>query len=137
MKSINIGTVTGRLVRDNEVNTIETKNGDMTVLRNSIAVDGAGNKGEAGFFPFDMIGKAAEVFAEYTNKGSLVGLTYNLRFNQYEDKEGNTRQITSLKVVDFVFLGGNSDSNVEDEKKPAKSRTKQTSRDSEYNPFED
>lgn len=53
-------------------------------------------------------GRQAEVANEYLQKGSSVFVEGSLQTRQWEDKDGNTRYSTEVKVRDLV-LGGKSD----------------------------
>jgi single-strand DNA-binding protein len=51
-------------------------------------------------------GKPAEVLAKYLTKGSQVYIEGSLETKQWEDKDGNKRYTTEIKVREFTFLGG-------------------------------
>lgn len=48
--------------------------------------------------------KLAEIVAEYTHKGSLVGVTGRLRSRQWEDKEGVKRTVVEIIANEVKFL---------------------------------
>lgn len=48
--------------------------------------------------------KLAEIVAEYTHKGSLVGVTGRLKSRQWEDKEGVKRTVVEIIANDVKFL---------------------------------
>lgn len=134
---INNGTIIGRLTKELETRTIKAESGDFLMGNGSIAVDKAGpkEKGEvqAGFFDFELSGKAAEIFAKYTSKGSLVALSYELIQNRWTGDDGSNKSRLILKVRDFQFLDGKKEDNSsESNKSAAKSKT---SSNDEYDPF--
>lgn len=49
-------------------------------------------------------GKAAEVFASYADKGSLVSVEGELRSRRYDDKEGVTHYVTEVLCQQFNLL---------------------------------
>lgn len=55
-------------------------------------------------------GKPGEVLAKYLTKGSQVYIEGSLETKQWEDKDGNKRYTTEIKVRDFTFLGGGKSS---------------------------
>lgn len=110
----------GRLGKDGELK--ETINGNM-VYSNSLAVskkvkDKQGNyQDKTEWINFVIWQKGAEVFNQYTQKGSQVFIEGELQTDTYE-KNGEKRYTTKINVRDFRFLdakGGaeksNSDSN--------------------------
>lgn len=53
-----------------------------------------------------FFGRAAEVIAEYCQKGSSLYVEGSLQTRKWEDKEGNDRYTTEVKGQNFQFLGG-------------------------------
>lgn len=53
-----------------------------------------------------MFGRRAEVLAEYTRKGSQLYIEGRLQTRKWQDKDGNDRYTTEIKVDNFEFLGG-------------------------------
>jgi single-strand DNA-binding protein len=49
-------------------------------------------------------GKRGEAMNTYLKKGSLIAVSGKLEHKKYEDKEGNTRYVTEVKVADFAML---------------------------------
>ena len=73
-----------------------------------------------------MFGRRAEVFAEYTRKGSQVYVEGRLQTRKWQDRDGNDRYTTEVKVDDFQFLdsknsgsGGSSTSHQNSQTAPA------------------
>ena len=52
-----------------------------------------------------FIGRAAEVIQEYARKGSQIYVEGSLRTRKFQDKDGNDRYITEVRVRNFTFLG--------------------------------
>ena len=53
-------------------------------------------------------GKGAEILEKYTSKGSLLCVEGGVYTRKWEDKDGNTRYSTEIKVSDFEFLGSSN-----------------------------
>ena len=51
-------------------------------------------------------GKIAEIAEKYLKKGSQVYVEGKIMYRSYEDKQGNKRYITDIKVHDLTMLGG-------------------------------
>lgn len=110
----------GNLCKDSKVEY--TLNGDAyynnTLVDNERYADKDGQVKETTvFINFTIWGKAAEVFAQYTQKGSQVFIEGSWKTDTYE-KSGEKRYSTKVNVRNFRFLdtkGGaekaNSDSN--------------------------
>jgi len=49
-------------------------------------------------------GKMAEICHEYLKKGSKIYLDGTLQTRQYEDKDGQKRYITEVKMTDMIML---------------------------------
>lgn len=52
-----------------------------------------------------FLGRTAEVINEYARKGSLLYVEGSLRTRKWQDKDGNDRYITEVRVRNFTFLG--------------------------------
>lgn len=102
---INHATLVGRLTRD--VDLKHTNNG-TAVASFTVAVDrnfkNAQGERETDFINCVMWRKAAESFAEYTHKGSLVGVEGQIQTRTYDNKQGQTVYVTELVVDQFSFL---------------------------------
>ncbi|MEM1115987.1 MAG: single-stranded DNA-binding protein [Bacteroidota bacterium] len=53
--------------------------------------------------------RLAEICGEYLKKGSQAYFEGQLQTRQWEDKEGNTRYTTEVKVREMTMLGGRGD----------------------------
>lgn len=99
----------GRLGGDPETKTFD--NGS-TVTSFSLATsstwkDKNGNKQErTEWHNVQAWGAKGEVIAKYLTKGSQLGITGELRYNKWEDQNGNKRTTAQVSLSDFTFIGG-------------------------------
>lgn len=65
---------------------------------------------ETTFIDCSVMGRGAEVFNQYCQKGKLVFLEGRLKLDQWDDKQtGQKRSKLSVAVENFQFLGGRDD----------------------------
>lgn len=97
-------TVTGRLVRENELREVGD---ERIVLNNSIAIPRS-YKTENGqatdFINIVAWGKRAELIEEYCDKGDLVGLDGRIQSRSYQNNEEQTVYIVEMLVDSVHFL---------------------------------
>ena len=111
---MNIISLTGNLGRENEVKQLSS---GTTVLNNSIGVRSnskVGGEYKTSWFNISIFGKSAEIFNQYTKKGSKVFLTGEVRIRDYQKNDGTTGMSVDLIVNNFEFLdsaNGNSNAN--------------------------
>lgn len=102
---INNVVLTGRLTKDLDLRY--TNNG-KAVGSGTLAVDrqfkNAQGEKETDFLNFVIWGKSAEALANFTKKGSLIGLTGRLQVRNYENNEGKKVWVTEVVAENFVFL---------------------------------
>lgn len=102
---INHATLVGRLTK--EVDLKHTNNG-TAVASFTVAVDrnfkNAQGERDTDFISCVMWRKAAESFAKYTHKGSLVGVEGQIQTRTYDNKQGQKVYVTELVVDQFSFL---------------------------------
>lgn len=107
---INRVVLTGRLTRDPDVKS--TSSG-IAVASFTLAVDrqfkNAGGSRDVDFVNCVAWRKRAEALAQYTHKGSLIGVEGRLQTRSYQDKQGNNRQATELVIDNFAFLSSKKD----------------------------
>ena len=107
-------SLTGNLGRDNEIKQLSS---GKVVLNNSIGVRSnskVGGEYKTSWFNVSIFGKSAEIFNQYTKKGSKVFLTGEVRIRDYQKNDGTTGMNVDLIVNNFEFLdsaSGNSNSN--------------------------
>lgn len=102
----------GNLTKSNELKWLSS---GTAIVKNSIAVtekyktkDGQ-QKEETLFLDFTIF-RGAEVFNQYTQKGSKVLLDGKLSLETWTAQDGTNRQKHSLKVESFTFLDSKQDS---------------------------
>lgn len=102
---INNVTLVGRLTRDVEVKY--TQNG-TAVASFTLAVN-RNFKNQNGEIEADFINcviwrKPAETMAQYTHKGSLIGVVGKLQTRSYDDKNGQRVYVTEVVCDNFQML---------------------------------
>lgn len=122
---INRVVLVGRLTRDPELRY--TANGaavaSFTVAVNRTFTNSQGER-EADFINCTIWQKAAENFAKFTSKGSLVGIDGRIQTRNYENKQGNRVYVTEVVVDNFSLLESrntNSSNNAHDNSNQAPS----------------
>ena len=55
-------------------------------------------------------GKGADIIQTYIKKGAQMAIEGKLTYNQYTDKDGNSKVSTEIVVNDFSMLGGKNES---------------------------
>lgn len=107
---INNVVLVGRLTRDPD---LRTTGSGISVATFTLAVDRqyTNSQGERGadFISCVIWRKAAENFANFTSKGSLVGIQGRLQTRTYDDKDGKRVYVTEVVVDNFSFLESRRD----------------------------
>lgn len=102
---INNVTIVGRLTKD--VDLRFTSNG-KAVANGTLAVNrpfkNANGETEADFINIVIWGKQAENTANYTSKGSLIGVTGRIQTRNYENNEGKRVYVTEVVAESVQFL---------------------------------
>lgn len=102
---INNVTLTGRLTKDPDLKFTQSEKAVATI---SLAVNrkfkNADGETEADFINVVFWGKTAETLANYTKKGTLIGLTGRIQTRNYENESGQKIYITEVVANDFTFL---------------------------------
>lgn len=108
---INRTVLVGRLTRDPEIRHTQggTAVASFTLAVNRQFTNSQGER-EADFINCVIWGKAAENFANFTNKGSLVGIDGRIQTSSYE-KDGQRVYRTDVIVENFSKLEWDNDSN--------------------------
>ena len=96
----------GRLTADPELKTTQS---GIAVVSFSIAVNrrfsrNAAQQNETDFFNVTVWRTHAENCGRYLKKGSKVAIVGSLQNRQYEDKDGNKRQVTDIIANEVEFL---------------------------------
>ena len=107
---INNTTLVGRLTKDSDLRY--TSDGTATATF-SLAVNrpfkSANGEREADFINCVIWRKNAENFANFTRKGSLVGITGRIQTRNYENKEGQRVYVTEVVAENFALLESKKD----------------------------
>lgn len=103
---MNIWTGIGNLGKENEVKFSQT---GTAVLNQSLAVrrsfkNKQTNEYETDWINISMFGKTAENFANFTQKGSKVGIEGRIQTRSYESNQGQRIYVTEVVVENFYFL---------------------------------
>lgn len=128
MNQVNL---TGRLSKDVELRYTQS---GKAVGTGSIAVTrkfkSANGERETDFINFTMWGKTVENFANFTHKGSQVGLSGSWQVRDYENKDGKRVYVNELVADNFDLLESKSQSQNQTSQ-PQNSKSQQTG----FNPF--
>ena len=106
--SINSVTLVGRAGRDPDVKYFES---GSVVCKFSLAVNRRSrNSDQPDWFNVEMWGRTAEVAANYVRKGSLIGVSGALKFDQWNDRAtGALRTSPIIRVDRLELLGSKRD----------------------------
>lgn len=107
---INNTTLVGRLTKD--VDLRYTSNGTATgtfTLAVNRPFKNANGEQEADFIQCVIWRKNAENFANFTRKGSLVGITGRIQTRTYDNKEGQRVYVTEVVADNFALLESKKD----------------------------
>jgi single-strand DNA-binding protein len=111
MSSYNKVLLMGNLTRDPELRFTQ---GNMAICKFGLAVnrrfkDQSGEwKEEPTFVDITIFGKRGEAFAKFHSKGKPAFIEGSLRFDTWEDKEGNKRSKLYVVADTWEFVGGGS-----------------------------
>jgi single-strand DNA-binding protein len=110
--SLNSVSLTGRLTK--EVDLRYTSNG-TAVGTFTLAVDrqfkNAQGEKETDFVNAVIWKKSAEALANYTRKGSLIGITGRIQTRNYENQQGQRVFVTEVVAENFTFLESKNSQN--------------------------
>lgn len=94
----------GRLTKDLDLrytsNGKAVASGTLAVTRNFTNAEG---ERESDFFSIVIWGKSAESLANYTRKGSLIGISGRLQSRSYENASGQRVYVTEIVVEDYTL----------------------------------
>ncbi len=109
MSDLNLVALTGRIGKDPEV---RYTNGGTAVANTRMAVSRR-RKGKDGERQDDTTwvtlvfwDKLAELVQSYVAKGSQIAVRGELQVRQWDDKQGQKRESTEVRVHDLTLLGG-------------------------------
>jgi single-strand DNA-binding protein len=108
IKMINSVVLAGNLTRDAELK--QTRTG-TSVLNFGVAVNERVKNNQTGewsdrpnFFECVIFGKRAESLSKYLHKGLKVTVSGHLRYNQWENEQGQKRSNVNVVVDDIEFM---------------------------------
>ena len=108
---INRSVLVGRLTRDPE---LRYTNGGAAVATFTIAVNrqftNQNGEREADFISCVIWRKAAENLANFTHKGSLIGIDGHIQTRNYENQQGTRIYVTEVVVDNFSLLESRAES---------------------------
>ena len=79
-------------------------NGDP-VLQFSVAFDsGYGDKKVTTWMQCALFGKRAEKLSEYLEKGSQVGLSGEIKLDEWQGRDGTTQKTLKMRVIELTLL---------------------------------
>ena len=106
--SVNIVTLVGRVGRDPEVRYFESGN---VLAKCGLAVNRrTRNSDQPDWFNIEIWGKTAEIAANYVRKGSLIGVTGQLKLDSWQDRStGAMRTSPVIRVTQLDLLGSKRD----------------------------
>jgi single-strand DNA-binding protein len=126
---LNKVTLIGNLGKDPEVRT--TSNGSkvasFSVATSRVWNDQSGSKQEKTEWHRcaawnTNFTKLADVVEKYVKKGDKVYIEGRIEYGQYQDKDGQTRYTTDIRVLELIMLGGGRGADMgEGESRPARS----------------
>lgn len=112
---INSVTLTGRLGKDAELkytqSGVAVASGTLAVSRQFISKN---DEREVDWIRYVIWRKSAENFANFTHKGSLVGLEGRIQTRNYENQQGTRVYVTEVVVENFALLESRQENNNND-----------------------
>lgn len=106
---INNVSLTGRLTKDPELSYTQS---GVAVVSFTLAVNRSfksqSGETEADFILCQAWRKTAETIANYTKKGSLVGIEGRIQTRSYDNQQGQKVYVTEVVVNNFSFLESKS-----------------------------
>ncbi|VXD25174.1 single-stranded DNA-binding protein [Planktothrix paucivesiculata] len=109
--NLNVINLVGRVGQQPETQYFES---GAVLTKLSLAVNRRSNKkdSEPDWFALEIWGNIAEVAANYTDKGSLIGIQGELKLDEWiEQTTGQQRVKPVIRVHNLELLGSNSNSN--------------------------
>ena len=107
---MNVVSLIGRLVKDLDLRYTQS---GKAVATGTLAVNrrfkNASGENEADFIQIQIWDKSAENLANFTRKGSQVGVNGRIQTRNYENKEGQRVYVTEIVVENFTLLEKKND----------------------------
>ena len=93
-----------------EVETVNFENGTIAKVSLATSEHYTNNKGEkveeTQWHNLVAFGKTAEIMKNYVDKGKEIAVEGKIVYRNYDDKDGQKRYITEIRVEELVLLGG-------------------------------
>lgn len=93
-----------------EVETVKFENGQLAKVSLATSEHYTNAKGEkvedTQWHNLVCYGKTAEIMQKYVEKGKEIAVEGKIMYRSYDDKEGNKKYITEIKVDEMVLLCG-------------------------------
>jgi single-strand DNA-binding protein len=93
-----------------EVETVKFENGQLAKVSLATSEHYTNAKGEkvedTQWHNLVCYGKTAEIMQKYVEKGKEIAVEGKIMYRSYDDKDGNKKYITEIKVDELVLLGG-------------------------------
>src|SRR5699024_8298297 len=104
---MNITALTGFIATD-----IELRNAGQSVVTSiNLAVKDDCKRDTTHIIKVEIWGKTAQLRNKYCAKGSKIGTTCSLKVDNFQDKEGNNREITKVNASRVEFLDSKGSNN--------------------------
>ena len=113
MTTLNINQINlvGRLGKDPEIKWFDS---GKVLAKLTLAVKRPTNTDKApNWFDLELWGKTAEIASEYTNKGSLIAIEGELKFDEWVDKDTNkqrSKAVVKVNRLELLASSNNMDS---------------------------
>lgn len=102
-QQMNTLTMNGGVVRDPEGKNTGTEKSFTTFdIANT---RGFGDKAKTSYFKCKAWGKTADLVVNYLKKGSQISITGELRQDQWQDNNGETKSMICIYVREMQFIG--------------------------------
>lgn len=98
-------SIIGRMGKDVEISTSQGKG--TTIGKFSVGVTRKFDKTITDWFNCVAFGKTAEIIEQYVKKGHQIGITGEIQFGSYDNKDSVKVYTTTLMVNSFDFVGNN------------------------------
>lgn len=132
--SLNKVMLIGRTGQDPELRYTNsgTAVANVSLATNKVWTDDNGKRQETGeWHRLVFWDRLAEITAEYAKKGKQIYVEGELQTRQWEDRDGNTKYTTEVKVYTMRLLGGRNEEQAPGQSSPSGSSTKEAADDFE------
>ncbi len=100
-------TLIGHTGKEVEITTLEKGiRASVSLATNDYYTNAMGEKvEETQWHNLVAFGKTAEIFQKYVNKGKEIAVDGKIVYRNYDDKDGNKRHVTEIRVEEVLLLG--------------------------------